>query len=226
MAIKAKYQVRRNWMGDPCCPGTVMVWDTLTCNYTIAGPPRIRRVELSSSGLNGDISSSFANLKAVQYLNLSTNNLVGSIPDALSQLSSLTVLINEQLREAAQNKIMTSYASGNDVYTDNSLQLENRRFTYEELEMITNNFQKVLGQGGFAKVYNGFLEDGNQVAVKLLSNSSIEGVSEFLMEAQISTRIHHKNLVSLIGYCKDGDCMALVYEYMSEGTLQEHIEGV
>jgi hypothetical protein len=83
-----------------------------------------------------------------------------------------------------QNNKMTSYAPGNDVYTDNSLQLENRRFTYEELEMITNNFEKVLGQGGFAKVYNGFLEDGSQVAVKLLSNSSIEGVSEFLAEVE------------------------------------------
>jgi hypothetical protein len=83
-----------------------------------------------------------------------------------------------------QNNKMTSYAPGNDVYTDNSLQLKNRRFTYEELEMITNNFEKVLGQGGFAKVYNGFLEDGSQVAVKLLSNSSIEGVSEFLAEVE------------------------------------------
>ena len=40
------------------------------------------------------------------------------------------------------------------------------------------------------------------------------------------TKIHHKNLVSMIGYCKDGDYMALVYEYMSEGSLQEHISGV
>ncbi|TVU19669.1 hypothetical protein EJB05_35832, partial [Eragrostis curvula] len=106
-----------------------------------------------------------------------------------------------------------------------SLRLENRRFTYKELERITNNFQHVIGRGGFGHVYDGFLEDGTQVAVKLRSESSNQGVKEFLTEAQILTRIHHKNLVSMIGYCKDGEYMALVYEYMSEGTLQEHTAG-
>ncbi|CAL5095908.1 unnamed protein product [Urochloa decumbens] len=76
-----------------------------------------------------------------------------------------------------------------------SLKIENRRFTYKELEMITSNFQRVIGQGGFGKVYDGFLEDGTQVAVKLRSHSSNQGDREFLAE------------------------------YMSEGTLQEHIAG-
>ena len=46
------------------------------------------------------------------------------------------------------------------------------------------------------------------------------------VQAQILTRIHHKNLVSMIGYCKDGEYMALVYEYMAQGTLREHIAGM
>ncbi|XP_047045324.1 putative leucine-rich repeat receptor-like protein kinase At2g19210 [Lolium rigidum] len=304
MEIKAKYKVRANWMGDPCGPGTVMVWETLTCSYAIASPPRITRLDLSSRGLNGDISSSFANLKAIEYLNLSNNNLVGPVPDSLSELTSLTILDlsdnklsgsipyeliirvrdgslnlryeNNQdlctegsschlvkrkselamyiaisavvivviavvavifcfIRRKKQgsmknsvkphNEMTTSYASENDIYGDNSLRLENRRFTYKELKIITNNFQQVLGQGGFGYVYNGFLDNGTQVAVKLRSHSSSQGVKEFLAEAQILTRIHHKNLVTMIGYCKDGEYMALVYEYMSEGTLREHIEG-
>ncbi|XP_052166897.1 probable LRR receptor-like serine/threonine-protein kinase At1g05700 [Oryza glaberrima] len=120
----------------------------------------------------------------------------------------------------------TRYVSTSGGYWDNSsLQLENRWFTYKELEKITNNFKQVLGRGGFGYVYHGILEDGTQVAVKLRSESSNQGAKEFLVEAQILTRIHHKNLVSMIGYCKDGVYMALVYEYMSKGTLQEHIAG-
>ena len=147
---------------------------------------------------------------------------------------------------------MESFTSSNDGYTDSSLQLENRRFTYKELEMITNNFRQVLGQGGFGYVYHGFLENGIQVAVKLRSHSSDQGVKEFLVEvkyiswvflhrtmqneillnmiifiqAQVLTRIHHKNLVTMIGYCKEEEHMALVYEYMPEGNLQDHIAGI
>ncbi|XP_044957311.1 receptor-like protein kinase At3g21340 [Hordeum vulgare subsp. vulgare] len=302
VAIKAKYKVLKNWMGDPCVPNN-MVWDTLTCDYATASPPRVRSINMSSTRLSGDISSSFASLENVQYLNLSNNNLTGSIPDALSELKSLTVLdlsgnqlsgsipsgLLKRIQDGSlnlrydnnadlctngdscqpakikskliikivvpvivvvvvamaliffflrrkrqgsmnnsvkpQNDPTASYASGSGVYGDGSVRLESRRFTYEELKMITNNFERVLGRGGFGYVYDGFLKVGTQVAVKLRSQSSNQGVKEFLAEAHILTRIHHKNLVSMIGYCNDGEYMALVYEYMSEGTLQEHIEG-
>ncbi|XP_020081759.1 receptor-like protein kinase At3g21340, partial [Ananas comosus] len=108
---------------------------------------------------------------------------------------------------------------------DHLLQFENRQFTYTELEIITNYFEREIGRGGFGKVYDGFLENGTQVAVKMRSQSSHQGVKEFLCETQHLTRVHHKNLVSLIGYCKDGDYLGLVYEYMAEGTLQEHLRG-
>uniref|UniRef100_A0A8R7UGU6 Protein kinase domain-containing protein n=1 Tax=Triticum urartu TaxID=4572 RepID=A0A8R7UGU6_TRIUA len=74
-------------------------------------------------------------------------------------------------------------------------------------------------------VFDGFLEDGTQVAVKLRSQSSNQGVKEFLTEAQNLTGIHHRNLVSLIGYCKDGEYMALVYEHMSNGNLADKLRG-
>jgi serine/threonine protein kinase len=80
-----------------------------------------------------------------------------------------------------------------DAYAQSSLQLENRRFTYKELEMITNKFQRVLGRGGFGKVYDGFLEDGTQVAVKLRSESSNQGVKEFLLEVEFLQNLHQKN---------------------------------
>ncbi|KAJ3678960.1 hypothetical protein LUZ61_021124 [Rhynchospora tenuis] len=100
---------------------------------------------------------------------------------------------------------------------------ENRRFSYNDLQRITNNFQNNIGTGGFGSVYVGILEDGTQVAVKRRSQSSSQGVKELLAEAQNLRRVHHKNLVSLVGYCTDEDCMALVYEYMQEGTLQDKL---
>uniref|UniRef100_A0ACD5ZS04 Uncharacterized protein n=1 Tax=Avena sativa TaxID=4498 RepID=A0ACD5ZS04_AVESA len=124
-----------------------------------------------------------------------------------------------------KNERTTSTSTANVIYGDSSLRLENRRFTYNELDIITTNFQQVLGKGGFGYVYHGILEDGVQVAVKLRSHSSNQGVKEFIAEAQILTRIHHKNLVNMIGYCKDAEYMALVYEYMPEGNLREHIAG-
>ncbi|XP_042465197.1 probable LRR receptor-like serine/threonine-protein kinase At1g05700 [Zingiber officinale] len=109
--------------------------------------------------------------------------------------------------------------------TDNALQLENRQFTYMELQNITNNFQKILGKGGFGSVFHGHLEDGTQVAVKMRSQSSSQGTKEFLAEAQHLTRVHHRNLVSLVGYCSEVNHLALVYEFMSQGTLHDHLQG-
>lgn len=65
---------------------------------------------------------------------------------------------------------------------DNPLQLENREFTYSELERITDNFKNSIGKGAFGTVYYGLLEDGTQVAVKLRSQSSSQGTKEFLAE--------------------------------------------
>uniref|UniRef100_A0ACD5XRB4 Uncharacterized protein n=1 Tax=Avena sativa TaxID=4498 RepID=A0ACD5XRB4_AVESA len=102
---------------------------------------------------------------------------------------------------------------------------ENRRFTYKELEKFTNKFQRLIGQGGFGLVYYGRLEDDSEVAVKMRSESSTHGLDEFLAEVHSLTKVHHRNLVSLVGYCWEKDHLALVYEYMSRGNLGDHLRG-
>ncbi|XP_021890219.1 LRR receptor-like serine/threonine-protein kinase IOS1 [Carica papaya] len=98
----------------------------------------------------------------------------------------------------------------------------NRRFSYSEVLKITNNFQRVLGKGGFGTVYHGYLDD-TQVAVKMLSPSSVQGYKQFQAEVELLLRVHHRNLTSLVGYCDEGTDMALIYEYMAKGNLDEHI---
>ncbi|MCI05470.1 receptor-like protein kinase [Trifolium medium] len=98
---------------------------------------------------------------------------------------------------------------------------KHQAFSYTEILNITDNFKTIIGEGGFGKVYVGILQDHTQVAVKLLSPSSMQGYKEFQSEAQLLTVVHHRNLVSLIGYCDEGEIKALIYEYMVNGNLQQ-----
>uniref|UniRef100_A0ACD5XR32 Uncharacterized protein n=1 Tax=Avena sativa TaxID=4498 RepID=A0ACD5XR32_AVESA len=102
---------------------------------------------------------------------------------------------------------------------------ENRRFTYKELEKITSKFKQSIGQGGFGLVYYGRLEDDTEVAVKMRSESSSHGLDEFLAEVNSLTKVHHRNLVSLVGYCWEKTHLALIYEYMARGSLCDQLRG-
>ncbi|KAI8542409.1 hypothetical protein RHMOL_Rhmol08G0136800 [Rhododendron molle] len=100
-------------------------------------------------------------------------------------------------------------------------------FTYEELASATNGFSQanILGQGGFGYVHKGVLPNGKEVAVKSLKSGSGQGEREFQAEVEIISRVHHRHLVSLVGYCiADGQRM-LVYEFVSNKTLEFHLHG-
>ncbi|ONK81382.1 uncharacterized protein A4U43_C01F28460 [Asparagus officinalis] len=96
------------------------------------------------------------------------------------------------------------------------------RYAYTEISTITNHFKEKLGQGGFGSVFKGKLPNGQLVAVKMLGNSNCNG-EDFINEVSTIGRIHHKNIVQLLGYCSDGSKRALVYEYMPKGSLDKYI---
>ncbi|XP_010062992.2 probable serine/threonine-protein kinase PBL23 [Eucalyptus grandis] len=99
-------------------------------------------------------------------------------------------------------------------------------FTFRELCVATNNFNpdSLIGEGGFGRVYKGHIESKNQVvAVKQLDRNGFQGNREFLVEVLMLSLLHHPNLVNLVGYCADGDQRVLVYEYMSNGSLEDHL---
>ncbi|GMH26203.1 hypothetical protein Nepgr_028046 [Nepenthes gracilis] len=100
-------------------------------------------------------------------------------------------------------------------------------FTYQELFDATNGFsaKNLLGEGGFGCVYKGCLADGREVAVKQLKIGGGQGEREFKAEVEIISRIHHRHLVSLVGYCIFESRRLLVYEYVPNDTLHHHLHG-
>ncbi|MCO5601070.1 hypothetical protein L7F22_055187 [Adiantum nelumboides] len=100
---------------------------------------------------------------------------------------------------------------------------EVRQFSLLELNEATNAFNKRIGEGGFGAVYYGILSDGQAIAVKVRSTTSIQGLREFTNELTLLSKIRHTNLVPLIGFCPEQQI--LVYPYMSNGSLQDRLYG-
>ncbi|XP_078153299.1 rust resistance kinase Lr10-like [Carex rostrata] len=96
------------------------------------------------------------------------------------------------------------------------------RYAYTDIIRITGNFRQKLGQGGFGCVFKGVLPGGILVAVKVLGNSSCNG-DDFINEVSSLGRIHHFNVVRLVGFCSEGSKRALIYEYMLNGSLDKCI---
>ncbi|XP_040971191.1 probable LRR receptor-like serine/threonine-protein kinase At4g29180 isoform X2 [Gossypium hirsutum] len=278
--IKTAYQVNKGWVGDPCGPKNY-TWEGLECNYSVSLPPRIISLSLifnedsnlTSSGLSGIISASFANITSMESLDLSNNHLSGPVPEFLKELKSLKFMnlegnqlsgsVPTELVDRSKAGLLTLRVDEQNLCSSGScknkknvvvpvvasllsalvlcialiilwrlrrkqkwgrpLPSKNRQFTYAEVLNITNNFQDVIGKGGFGTVFRGNMKDGTQVAVKMLSTSSKQGSKEFQAEAELLMRVHHRNLASFIGYCDEGSNMALIYEYMANGNLKDYL---
>ncbi|XP_039163096.1 LEAF RUST 10 DISEASE-RESISTANCE LOCUS RECEPTOR-LIKE PROTEIN KINASE-like 1.1 [Eucalyptus grandis] len=133
---------------------------------------------------------------------------------------------NASLKSRLRNS--TSHPQSNSDMEDCNVSFEVPIFNSTELEEATNNFaaSNELGDGGFGTVYYGKIRDGREVAVKCLYERNYRRVKQFMNEVEILTRLQHKNLVSLYGCTsRHSHELLLVYEYISNGTVADHIHG-
>ncbi|XP_058750415.1 probable LRR receptor-like serine/threonine-protein kinase At1g06840 [Vicia villosa] len=210
--------------------------------------PRLQTLSLANNSLDGSVPSSIwqnnisnagkrllLELQNNQFINISENT---NLPPNVTLLLDGNPLCSDntlnqfcKLEGAGSETNGTSPKNSSDPCPNQrsskiSMQIDGTRaFTYEELSAATSNFDNnaQIGQGGYGKVYKGILSNGTVVAIKRAQQGSLQGEKEFLTEIRILSRIHQRNLVSLIGYCDEEGEQMLVYEFMPNGTLRDHV---
>ncbi|KAG7600295.1 Leucine-rich repeat [Arabidopsis suecica] len=289
MNIKSAYSVNKiDWEGDPCVPLDYR-WSGVNCTYIDNEQPKIISLNLSASGLTGEILEFISDLTSLEVLDLSNNSMTGSVPEFLADMETLKLInlsgneLNGSipatlLDKARRGSISISIEGNNGLCSSASCATtkkkkkntviaaslvlvfligagivtylilkrkkiaklglhsrshhgfeppviaKNRKLTYIDVVKITNNFERVLGRGGFGVVYYGVL-DNEPVAVKMLTESTALGYKQFKAEVELLLRVHHKDITCLLGYCEEGDKLSLIYEFMANGDLKEHLSG-
>ncbi|XP_049934155.1 probable LRR receptor-like serine/threonine-protein kinase PAM74 isoform X2 [Nymphaea colorata] len=205
-----------------------------------SGLTALQTMNLADNQLNGSVPSSLINLKI--HLNISGNNLSGNSSDTINKKKShagtiagavlgsflfllLVILVVFCIFKKQPNTAV-------ELILDRELKQPHfgepkvkQSFTYAEIQEITNNYEKLIGEGGSSNVYYGRLANGTEVAVKEIKESLSQGTKEFVAEVKLLMTVHHKCLVSFVGYCEEGRKLILLYEYMSRGNLRQLLSG-
>ncbi|KAK6916816.1 Serine-threonine/tyrosine-protein kinase, catalytic domain [Dillenia turbinata] len=152
-----------------------------------------------------------------------TSNTISSVGSSLSRNSHFSAA-------SGGGSCYEAFPNGQILPTPNL-----RIFTFPELKNATKNFRidTVVGEGGFGKVFKGWLDEktpsksrsGSVIAIKRLSSESLQGFQEWQSEVNFLGRLCHPNLVRLVGYCWEENELLLVYEFMQKGSLENHLFG-
>ncbi|KAM2227586.1 hypothetical protein ACFXTI_014380 [Malus domestica] len=170
--------------------------------------------------LDGTCSKKKGNTKAGLTLKVS----IGVISFFVVAAGIAIVTVKRSCKFSEQKKL--TKARG-DMLKSNSDGKSARMFHLKDVKKATNGFSKdrVLGSGGFGEVYKGELEDGTLVAVKSAKVGNVKSTEQVLNEVGILSQVNHKNLVRLLGYCVEAEQPLMLYEYISNGTLSDHLHG-
>ncbi|KAF5785346.1 putative protein kinase RLK-Pelle-LRR-VIII-1 family [Helianthus annuus] len=184
-------------------PGSDLFGPYELLNFTLVGPYAHLNVGTLRKGISKHVLITAAVVAAVCALLVS---------------SALTVVIKKQHERYRITSSRKSLLSKLSIKMDGV-----KSFTFREMATATEHFSdsSVVGRGGYGKVYKGVLWDNTAVAIKRAEEGSLQGEKEFLTEIEILSRLHHRNLVSLVGYCDEEQEQMLVYEFMPRGTLRD-----
>ncbi|KAI3519967.1 hypothetical protein L1887_09187 [Cichorium endivia] len=137
---------------------------------------------------------------------------------------AITMFIRRQRIKAARRRLSLERQK---IVRTSSGGKSSKIFTSKEIKKATNNFSPtgLLGVGGFGEVYKGVLDDGTPVAVKCAKHGNTKSIDQVLNEVRILCQVNHKNLVHLLGCCVELEQPFLVYEYVPNGSLYDHLHG-
>lgn len=198
----------------------------------------------AATGPNGEIATlkswEFTSTLSIQISSLSNNNSSGDKRVVVKiivitavlfvgiLLSLITFLVIVWFRRRRVARKAAEAPLNLISFTDDLETAGPRKFSYQSLAVATYNFSddRKLGEGGFGCVYKGYLTDLDiPIAVKKISSGSRQGKKEYITEVKIISRLRHRNLVQLIGWCHDQGQFLLAYEFMPNGSLDFHLFG-
>ncbi|CAL5339050.1 unnamed protein product [Camellia sinensis] len=209
----------------------------------------LQRLILANNNLTGTIPNKLTTLPNLRELDVSNNRLYGNIPSFQSNVlvktdenpdiekdsvSPLPGSDHDDVKITIADLGLTGGTTG-ETYSHDSrgpsdirvIEARNMVISIQVLNTVTHNFseENILGRGRFGKVYKGEFNDGTKIAVKRMESGVVsdKGLDEFNSEIAVLTKVRHRHLVSLLGYCLDGNERLLVYEYMPQGTLSRHL---
>ncbi|CAN1137664.1 Receptor-like kinase TMK3 [Linum perenne] len=164
--------------------------------------------------------------KRKRYSKVQSPNTVVVHPRDSENQDAVKITVAGSRSNGFSNSLNTASSTGSatDVHV---VEAGSMVISIQVLKEVTDNFspKNILGRGGFGTVYKGELHDGTKIAVKRMEASVVsdKGMTEFMSEIRVLTKVRHRHLVNLLGYCLDGNEKILVYEYMPQGTLSRFL---